>query len=178
MAVSRKSVASVAAVWVCSTGLFGCRVTLPHQEIPGGTNAELIEYIAEMPYVSADAAYRALHILRTNEVFEGDFDSLKAAMSDQGGVVAGIQPNECPDRQELCRAIVRACGISPGLNYRLTGLGRYALRDLQYQRIVRTQNDYGPFSGGEFLGILARAEEYMREHADVAGVDLGSEPGR
>jgi hypothetical protein len=159
-------------------GLAGCRVTLPHEEIPGSTNAELIEHIAEMPYVSADAAYRALHILRTNEVFEGDFDSLKAAMSDQD-VSGDLQANECPDRQELCRAIVRACDISPGLNYRLTGLGRYALRDLQYQRIVRTQNDYGPISGGEFLGILARAEEYMRErHPDVPGADLGTEPGR
>lgn len=154
----------------------GCRASMPNDQVPGDTNAELIEHIAEMPYVTADAAYRAIYILVNDDVFQGDYAELKTVLRQRGLPIADLAPHECPTRQEIAKILVEVCGVMPGLNYRLTGFGRYALRDLQYARIVRTRNDYGPLSGGEFLGMLGRAEDYMLEQKGLGKpVDLGSE---
>ena len=44
----------------------------------------------------------------------------------------------------------------------MLGLGRYAYRELQYHQIAGPGGDLGLVSGGEFLGIVRKADEYKR----------------
>lgn len=165
-----------AGCWLVAIALLassGCRVSLPNNDLPLESNAELIEHIAYMPYVTADAAWRSLYILKYKQVHQGSFEEVAAELSAAGIDLPEITASECPDRTEVAGVFHKICGVQPGLNYTLTGLGRYALRDLQYARIVRTQRDYGPLTGGEFLGLLARAEE---ELGGTDKVKLGEEP--
>lgn len=167
----------------------GCRATLSHAaatsqpapQLPRNGNAELMEYIAEMPFVSAEAAYRAVHVLNTGTVFDGDFPALSARLAELK-IIDGrwrLNPNDLVNRSEVGYMICRAAGVNTGLNWRLTGLGRYAWRELNYRGIVRGQiGEYGYVSGGQFLGILSRAEEYMsrRELRNVQTTSLGPPP--
>jgi len=162
--------------------LAGCQATLPRdvqpQDAPEG-NAELVQYIADLPYVTADAAYRAVYVLVAGEAFEGDYDDLKQDMRRRGLLVADVSPRRLLDRGTIATLIARACDIRTGLNWRLTGLGRYAWRELQYQGIGRTSaGEFGYVSGGEFLGMLSRAEDYMRRTGRLPAtrVELGPPP--
>ena len=164
--------------------LVGCQAARPHAttqiHVPSDTNAELVEYISDQPYVTAEAAYRAVYILANNEIFEGDYDALTAAMKSGDLVRASwdYTADTFLDRAASGYLVARACGLHTGLNWRLFGLGRYAHRELIYRRIAHPSGEYGLISGGEFLGVLARAEEYMRQSGRAAGktIELGSEP--
>ncbi len=152
----------------------GCRVSLPNNDLPLDSNAELIEHIAYMPYVTADAAWRSLYILKFKQVHQGSFEEVATELAAAGFDLPDLAAGECPDRTEVAAVFHRICDVPAGLNYTLTGLGRYALRDLQYARIVRTPRDYGPLTGGEFLGLLARAEEALQHTGET--IELGEEP--
>jgi hypothetical protein len=166
--------------------LTGCRAALPHAAtqpaVPTDTNAELIEHISDVPYVTAESAYRAVHILATGEVFQGDFSALAAKMEAEGLVGRGWHhsADRFIDRAAVGYLVARASDVRTGVNWRLTGLGRYAYRELIYHRIAHASGEYGLISGGEFLGVLARAEEYLQKTGRAAGeaAELGTEPGR
>lgn len=154
-------IAAMCAIGSLMLGSLGCRVALPATEVPRESNAELVEYIADLPYVTAEAVYRSLHILSFGNVFEGDYEALRAALSDGGLPVRDVEANVCLNRAQVGLLVASACEIKTGVNYQLTGLGRYAWRELQHLRIARTSGEYGYLSGGEFLGLLARAEEHL-----------------
>ncbi|TWT41209.1 hypothetical protein RAS1_39030 [Phycisphaerae bacterium RAS1] len=166
----------------------GCRATLSHgatsqpaEALPRSGNAELMEYIGEMPFVSAEAAYRAVYVLHTGEVFNGDFAALGGKLAELKIIDGGwrLNADDVVNRSEVGYMVCRAAGVNSGLNWRLTGLGRYAWRELNYRGIVRGQiGEYGYVSGGQFLGILSRAEEYMtkRELRNVQQTSLGAPP--
>ena len=162
----------------------GCRAALPRDasqtEIPADTNAELVEYISDQPFVTAEAAYRAIYILDSGTIFDGDYAALQAELETRG-IVAGdwsYAENQCLDRAAIGRLVARACDIRTGINWQLTGLGRYGYRELIYRRIAHPGGEYGLVSGGEFLGVLARAEEYLHDVGRPAGesAELGGEP--
>ncbi len=160
-------------------GLCGCQSFMAHATsqpaVPGG-NAELMEHISNQPYVTADAGYRAVYVLWKGEASTAEFASLTGEL-EAGGVVANgwhLAPETFLDRAAVGFMICRACHIRSGLNWLLTGLGRYAWRELQYKGIAGAGSEWGLVSGGEFLGILARAEDYLRnvrhepgEHAEL-----------
>ncbi len=166
--------------------LAGCQAAGPHAAtqpaVPTETNAELVEYISDLPYVTAESAYRAVHILSKGEVFQGDFGTLAAEMNTSGliGNGWGHDADTFVDRAAVGHLVARACDIRTGLNWRLTGLGRYAHRELIYRGIAHPSGEYGLISGGEFLGVLARAEEYLHKIGRAPGeaAVLGTEPGQ
>jgi hypothetical protein len=166
--------------------LAGCRAAMPHANdqtaVPTDTNAELVEYISDQPYVTAEAAYRAVYILSKGEIYGGDYDALADTMRTDGLVGGGwgYKSGTFVDRAAVGYLVARACQIRSGLNWRLFGLGRYAWRELIYRRIAHPSGEYGLISGGEFLGVLARAEEYLHEvgRAPGAEAELGSEPSQ
>jgi len=166
--------------------LTGCRAAMPRAttqpEVPTDTNAELVEYISDQPYVTAEAAYRAVYILANGEIFEGDYDALEAEMIDARLVGAAwyYEPDQFIDRAAVGHLVARACDLHAGLNWQLTGLGRYGYRELIYRRIAHPAGEFGLISGGEFLGVLARADEYLHEVGRAPGkkAELGAEPGR
>ena len=148
--------------------------------VPIEGNGALAEYIADQPYVTVEPAYRATYILRNGEVFEGDFAALTESLKADEIVHAGWEyaPDALLDRGSVGYMICRAASVRSGLNWRLTSLGRYAWRELNYLRIASPLSEYGYVPGGQFIGILARAEEYMQQHSpDVAKpITLGNEP--
>ncbi|MBU0617744.1 MAG: hypothetical protein KKI02_08505 [Planctomycetes bacterium] len=164
--------------------LSGCRAARPHATtqlaVPAETNAELVEYISDLPYVTAESAYRAVYILSKGEIFAGDYDALTAAMESEGLIGRGWNHDADTfiDRAAVGHLVARACGIRAGLNWRLTGLGRYAYRELIYRGIAHPSGEYGLISGGEFLGLMARAEEYLHKVGRAPGeaAELGDEP--
>ena len=186
-ACSVKSWLSVAGLVMCATALAtlsGCQAALPRDttqtEIPADTNAELVEYISDQPFVTAEAAYRAIFILETGEIFDGDYEALQSDLRSRGIVAPDwtFAENQCLDRSAVGRLVARACDIQTGINWKLTGLGRYGYRELIYREIAHPGGEYTLVSGGEFLGVLARAEEYLHEVGRPAGesAELGTEP--
>lgn len=176
----RAFVASLTAV-ACLTA---CRVTIPRSAsapaLPETGNADLMEYIGGLPLLTAEPAYRAVHILWKGEVFEGDFATLTGALEENRIVDPGWKhgPDTAVDRGAVGYMVCRAAQVRGGLNWTLTGLGRYAYRELVHHEIAAPAGEFNLITGGEFLGIVARAEAYLHEREKAARpkVELGEEP--
>lgn len=163
-------IARTAAGWLGCTGallLAGCQVTLPRAAdappIPRESNAELVLFISNEAFVTAEPAYRAVHVLATGESFAGEYTELAEKLRSER--LIGGSWNHPPD-QVLTRAeagymVARAAKVRTGVNWNLTGLGRYAWRELIFHGIAAGGSELAYLSGGEFVGILARADEYM-----------------
>jgi hypothetical protein len=165
------------------TFLVGCQAAGPHApaDVPNANNAALIAHLADQPFVTAEAGYRATYALAHAQAFDGDFAALTDAM-EQAGLVC--ERWDYPAQKRLRRGdvgylVCRAAAVKTGLNWRLTGLGRYAWRELIYHGIARGGSEMNFMSGGEFVGMLGRAEGYMAKHArrGAAATEL-SAPGR
>ena len=164
--------------------LAGCQATMPRAAdqaaVPTETNAELVEFISDQPYVTAESAYRAVYILANGEIFEGSYDELTQVMKSANLISEHWthQDNDFLSRAAIGYLVARACKIRSGLNWRLTGCGRYAYRELIYLKIAHANGELNLISGGEFLGLLARAEEYLHTTGRGPGdeAELGAEP--
>lgn len=147
-----------------SAGCQPARTTIAASQpaIPAGTNAELMSHISEQPYLTAEAAYHAIYIYWKGEPFKGGFAALTAELA--GGRIIGSHwnlPSDARvDRAAVGYMVCRVANIRTGLNWMLTGLGRYAWRELQYRGVAGPGSEWQPISGGEFLGILTRVEEH------------------
>ncbi len=144
--------------------LAGCCTLAPAVDVPRDSNPALIAHISNQPCVSAEAGYRAVYVLAHGTLFDGDFEQLSSKLEGEEIVAPRWQhePRRCLDRGTVAFMICRACHIRTGVNWWLTGLGRYALRELQYRRIAGAGSETGLMTGGEFVGTLLRAEDYLR----------------
>lgn len=166
----------------------GCRVTLMRANtqpaVPTDQNAELMEFIGEQPYVTAEPVYRAVYILwkGADSMFRGTYEELQSELEAARIIdpLWKLPPDTALDRATIGYMIARVCNIRTGLNWQLLGLGRYAYREVVYRGIAEPAGDLGLVSGGEFLGILLRAEQYMQTTAKGIGPrpEIGPEPGR
>lgn len=164
--------------------LASCRATLPagpttQPALDALGNADLMEYLADQPYVTAEAAGRAVYILARNEAFSGGFDQLCTTLRKEGIIPLNWRPtaDELVRRADVGFMVCRAAGIRSGVNWLLTGLGRYAWRELQYRRIAGPGSELRLISGGEFVGVIARAAEQMPPPAEEAAtIPLGAPP--
>lgn len=161
----------------------GCQSTMQHspstQQAPVG-NAELMEYISEQPLLTADSAYRGIHILWKGEAYPGDYEALTKDLIAAHIVdrTWGYEYNAFVRKGVVGYMACKATGITTGLNWLLTDLGRYAWRELQYKGIAGPGNELGYLSGGEFLGILSRADAYVYgKRKDLEKPTLGPKPG-
>ncbi|MFO0838545.1 MAG: hypothetical protein U1D55_08440 [Phycisphaerae bacterium] len=150
-----------------------------HQPAPTQSNAGLMQYLGDQSYVTADAAFRAVHTLWKGAIFTGDFDALAQALADGGIISAGwnLSHDTYVDRAAVGFMVARAVGVRTGVNWQLTGLGRYAWRELQFRGIAGPGSEWGLISGGEMQGVLARADEYAQRRGLRADerVQLGAE---
>jgi hypothetical protein len=158
-------VAGVCAALLLVTGCHQSRTGELAADLPTDDSAGLIMYIANQPFITAEPAYRVTYLLAHDESFEGDFDELTATMKAEGLVAKHWQymPGTRLTRGDVGLLICRACEINTGVNWLLTGLGRYAWRELTFKRIAAGGSDTSLMSGGEFVGIITRAEDYLAE---------------
>lgn len=175
---------ALAACLATLAGLSGCasmRAT-SQPAIPAASNAELVDFISDQPFVTAEAGYRAVYVLWKGEPYAGDYSGVQSELVN-GKIAASIwnhDPGHYLDRATVGHLVCRACEIKTGLNWMLTGMGRYAWKELQYRGIAQTSGgELGLISGGEFLGILNKAEAYTRQRESSpmgAPPDLGRDP--
>lgn len=170
-----------AALAALVLGLAGCQApgrVAAAPEVPRGSNAELVAFIADQPFVTAEPAYRAVYVLWKGEPFSGDFDALAETLRAGGVACKYCRPAaDQPLRRGMIAFMVcRACEIHGGVNWALTGMGRYAWRELQHRGIAGPGSEYGWMSGGEFVGLLLRAEDHPRQirGTTTATIELGS----
>jgi hypothetical protein len=146
--------------------LSGCQTphAAPSAPVPTQGSAELVLYIGDQPFVTAEPAYRAIYALAEGESFAGDFAALNEKMRAMNliGKDWGDAADRCLDRGTVAFMVCRACKIQSGVNWVLTGLGRYAWRELQFKGIAGEGSEYALMSGGEFVGLLSRAEDYLQ----------------
>jgi hypothetical protein len=161
--------------------LGGCRATGPattQPTVPRDSSAELVLHIGDQPFVTAEAAYRAVYALWKGQPFPGQFDQLAGTLRAEDLIAKDWKhsPDHFLDRGSIGFMVCRACRIRSGLNWMLTGLGRYAWRELQFKGIAGEGSEYGLMSGGEFVGLLLRAEDYLRRtgKTELPPVELGS----
>lgn len=170
------------AVLLCGTT--GCassrRAAASQPALPDGANAMLMDYISDQALVTAEPACRAIYTLWKGDVFEGSYADLLAALR-AGNVLPGgwnAEADAYLDRATVAVMLCRACEIRTGVNWLLTGLGRYAWRELIYHGIARGGSEWTLVSGGEFLGLLVRADDYLvdRKRGNATRLELGDEP--
>jgi hypothetical protein len=162
-------VAGVVGALLLLGAVGGCQTMGPHApegfEVPREGNAELVFHLADQPFVTAEAACRAAYLLVHETPFDGEYAALVEALREEK-LIRGMW--EFPALHYLTNGdigtlICRACDIRSGLNWQLTGLGRYAWRELQYKRIAGLGSELQLMSGGEFVGILNQAADYMAQ---------------
>lgn len=155
----------------------GGRHAVDHPAVPSDGSAELVRYIADESFVTAEPAYRAIYALAKGDAMVGSFEEVTEKLAADGliGKDWNYAANRYLERGSVAYMICRACKIQSGINWLLTGLGRYAWRELQYKGIAGDGSEFGLMSGGEFVGLLLRAEDYMRQTGkrDVQPVELG-----
>jgi hypothetical protein len=164
-----------ATIWLA---IAGCQTPhlAPSGPVPQEGSAELVRFIGDQAFVTAEPGYRAIYALAKGEAFSGDFAALTDRMRADRliGQDWNYAPDRCLDRATVAFMICRACKIESGVNWRLTGLGRYAWRELQFLRIAGDGSEYPLVSGGEFVGLLSRAEDYLdRTKRGTPPVKLG-----
>ncbi len=175
--------------WVVGLVLAGCasprQGAAPRaatQPAPPRENALLVAWIADQPYLTAEAAARAVWWLWQGSDGPEDFATLLERLRAGGIVPPGWhpQPGDRVRRATAGYMLARAIGLESGLNWRLLRLGRYAWRELIYRGIARPTGELGLVRGGEFLGLLQRAEQWMVEHgrATHPRAELGAPPSR
>ncbi|MCG3126594.1 MAG: hypothetical protein CHACPFDD_01445 [Phycisphaerae bacterium] len=143
-------------------------------------NAALVDFVSEQPRVTAEAAYRVAYVLWKGEAFAGEFDELRGVLN-AGGVASPLWQHRTDDvlsRAALAHLICRAADIRSGINWTLFGCGRYAWRELQYLRIADAGSEWTRPTGGEFLGLVRRADAWRARRSESQAAQLGERPSQ
>ena len=152
----------------------GCTITAPPPSIEPGTldDVTFLSYLADRPMVSVDEAYRAVLILADGQDDAQSFAERQDKLVARGVVRTawGLKPSQAIDKGAVAYMVMRTCQVRGGLNCRAFGswgLGdrRYAFRELMYQELLPGDagTDYQVISGGEFVGLLHKADEHMQK---------------
>ena len=128
-------------------------------------SAGYLDRISSAEKVSQNDAFRGvlmlLEIDDAKDTFRGRTEKLVAK-----GIVDSwwdFQADKPITRGKVAYMLYQACKVSGGVILTLTGPSRrYCLRELQYQGFVSKGSVFAPVTGGEYVGILARADAYLQ----------------
>ena len=145
-----------------------------------------MSYLAQVPLVTTDAAYRAMILLSEGESDPAmTFEERRVWLIERG--IVSPRWDHAADRLisqgSVAAMAARIMGIRGGVNrivFGAVGLGdrRYANRDLIYLNMLPPSADYGPIRGGVLVALMHKAETYMSEHNRFEGeeeIELGTE---
>jgi len=147
-----------------SSGLYvvpGAETALPKDD----GSAAYLDRISSGETVSENDAFRGVLMLLevddAKDTFRGRTEKLAAK-----GIVDSwwdFQADKPITRGKVAYMMYQACKVSGGVILTLTGPSqRYCLRELQYQGFVTKGSVFSPVTGGEYVGVLARADAYRR----------------
>ena len=168
--------------------LAGCqsaRVSNPLTRTVGGNDAdqqlEFWHQLADRPVTSNDEAFHGVLLFTDGTDPANDYAARVSTLKSRGLLAAGFNapPERAIDRGTLAVALAKALKIRGGVVTSLFGMSpRYATRELQFLNVYPPSSPNQTFSGAEFLGIMAKAEEYQSvpTRGDKA-VDVAAEGG-
>ena len=130
---------------------------------------------------SNDDAFHGLLLFLDGDDPAADYAGRVRTLQSRGLLPKSFnQPAEqAVQRGTLAVALVKALDIKGGVMLRLLGpTPRYAVRELVFMELYPPSSPSQTFSGVEFLGIIAKAEDYQRQEGAVrqAGLQVSPEP--
>lgn len=144
-------------------------------------------YLASVPYVTVEEAYRAMLILADGEDTCKTHEERAAKLESRGIARSAwnLKPDFVIDAGSVSYMVLKICQIRGGVNFNLFaswGLGdrRYAMRELVYRKMLEDAADYQAMSGDRLVGLMARAGDLMEKKGlyDSAKIDLSDETSR
>ena len=176
----------LAAAVVFLAGCQAARVEQPlARELGGNDPGQQLEFwdrLADQPVTSNDDAFHGLLMFLDGDDPADDYAGRVRTLRSRRMLPARFnQPAEqAVDRGTLAVAIVKALKIDGGLALRLFGPNpRYAVRELVFMELYPPSSPNQTFSGGEFLGIIGKLEDYQRRQGLVqqdTGLQVTPEP--
>lgn len=153
---------------LASSGCQPAKVQDPLTRTYGGNaddqQLEFWHRLADRPVTSNDEAFHGLLIFTDGQDPAGDYAGRVATLRKRGMLPADFnQPaDQSVDRGTIAVALAKALKIRGGLTMSLFGPSpRYATKELEFLNLYPTSSPNQTFSGTEFLGIMAKAEEYQ-----------------
>jgi hypothetical protein len=154
-----------------AAGCQSARVGSPLTGSVGGNapeqQMEFWHQLAERPVTSNDEAFHGMLIFTDGQDPASDYAGRVDAMRARRMLPSGFNapPERAVDRGTLAVAMVRALAIKGGWVMHAFGPSpRYAVKEMQFLNLYPPSSPNQTFSGGEFLAVLSKAEEYQRAH--------------
>jgi len=151
----------------------GCAASRPRPVVdPASLDTDtFLAWLADQPMVGAAEAYRAGIILATGTDPGYDWQKLQqqAYQLNLARPEWNLTADTAIDKGTAAFIICQACKVRGGINLNLFGrtlhLGdrRYAWRELIYEGLVRDGSPYHVVTGGEFVALLAKADEWREK---------------
>lgn len=166
--------------------LVGCksaRVEQPLTRTLGSSDVETqLEFwhqLAERPVTCNDEAFHGLLLYLDGDDANDDYAARVQSMKSRGMLPGNFDepPEKAVSRGTLAVAIVRALQIKGGVMLHVASRHpRYATRELVFLELYPPSSPHQTFTGGEFLGIMGRVEDWQRGNpADVPAAVLPGE---
>ena len=168
-------------------GCLGPRKEPPAVDPAGMSDDAFQAYLAGVPFVTVEEAYRAMLILADGEDTCKTHEERAAKLESRGIARAAwkLKPGNVVDAGSVSYMVVKICEIRGGVNFNLFGswgLGdrRYAMRELVYRKMLDDSADYQAMGGDRLVGLMARAGDLMEKKGlyDSAKIDLSDETNR
>jgi hypothetical protein len=136
--------------------------------------------LADCPVTSNDDAFHGLLIYLDGTDRNVDYAGRVADLRSRKMLPANFDAaaDEPVTRGTLAVALVKALNIQGGLTMRLFGpQPRYALRALEYRGVFERCSPNQSLSGGEFVGVMQKAEEFTSGNpADLPATKMPVQP--
>ena len=146
------------------SGVRGVRAfdDLPPAKGEVASDAAFFFELSQKQYCSTDDAYRGMLYLIDGTDTSRDLEERTARLVMHGVADKNWKhnPNAVATKGKIAYMLVRALEIRGGVMYNVTnGCGRYALRELIHNGMIKGGTERSKISGAEYVGILGRADD-------------------
>lgn len=165
-------------------GCLGPRQYHPDTDPAKLSDDAFMSYLATVPVVTVDEAFRAMLILADGKDSCKAFEERRAALVSRGIAreAWNLEPDNVIDRGSVAAMTCKILQMRGGVNRAVfggMGLGdrRYANRELIYRNLLADGPDYAGMQGPVLVAMFARCDEYMEQHKlyEAKPVELGTE---
>jgi hypothetical protein len=167
--------------------LSGCQTARVQQPLTAtlagndpGAQLEIWHQLADRTVTCNDEAFHGILLYLDEQDTAADYAARVSTLKSRGLLPAGFDrpADEAVTRGNLAIIIARAMGIKGGVMMRATGgyWQRYATRELMFMDLYPPSSPQQTFTGGEFLGIIGRLEDWQRG-GDAAAAPAKELPG-
>jgi len=125
--------------------------------------------LAAKPNATMEDGVKMLYMLTTGESSTGKmtFQEICDILSRKGIIRKSYTKNKdrLLNRGQVSYMLCKALGIKGGLTMRIFGVSeRYGFRECVYLKLVPPGTQWDRVTGGELLGIMARAADYQEKN--------------